>query len=179
MRAKRLIDVVNDFHVRGVVQIAEPKQPFALADAFFGQRRGPVLFVKRVIYFLNQLGNNFVDLEVFVGRFFRWTGNDERRARFVNQDGVNFVDDGELVAALHAMRQVVLHVVAQIVEAVLVVRAVSDVGTVRCPALRVVEIVHNDADRHAEAAIERAHPFRVAAREVVVHGDDVDAAASE
>ena len=35
------------------------------------------------------------------------------------------------------------------------------------------------ADRHAEEAVDAAHPFRVAPRQVVVDGDDVDAFAFE
>ena len=46
-------------------------------------------------------------------------------------------------------------------------------------ALLVVEVVLDDADRHAEEAVDAAHPFRVAAREVVVDGDDVNALAFE
>ena len=44
-------------------------------------------------------------------------------------------------------------------------------------ALLVVQVVLDDADRHAEEAVDPAHPLRVAAGEVVVHGDDVDALA--
>ena len=73
VRPQTLINVVNNFHVRGVVQIAEPQQPFAFADAFFSERRSAVLFVERVIDLFDQFRNDFVDLEIFVGRFFRWT----------------------------------------------------------------------------------------------------------
>ncbi len=45
--------------------------------------------------------------------------------------------------------------------------------------LLVVQVVLDDADRHAEEAVDAAHPLRVAAREVVVHRDDVDAFAGE
>ena len=75
--------------------------------------------------------------------------------------------------------ELVLHVVAQIVEAELVVRAVGDVGGVGCGALAVVEAVHDDADGEAEEAVDLAHPLRVAAGEVVVDGDDVHALAGE
>ncbi len=37
----------------------------------------------------------------------------------------------------------------------------------------------DDADRHAEEAVDRAHPLGVAAGQVVVHRDDVDALAVE
>ena len=35
----------------------------------------------------------------------------------------------------------------------------------------------DDADRHSEEAVDPAHPLGVAAGEVIVHGDDVDALA--
>ena len=72
-----------------------------------------------------------------------------------------------------------LHVVAQVVEAELVVGAVGDVRAVGDLPLLVVELVLDDADRHAEEAVDASHPLRVAAREVVVDGDDVDALAFE
>ena len=89
------------------------------------------------------------------------------------------------------------HVVSQVVEAELVVRAVGDVGGVRLPPrngaqarralfaaaeLSVVEIrgvVRDDAERDAEKGEEWAHPLRVASRQVVVDGDDMYAVACE
>ena len=127
----------------------------------------------------HQLGDDAVDLVVLVGGFFARAGNDERRARFVDQDGVHFVDDGEVMAALHAVLDAELHVVAQIVEAELVVGAVGDVAAVALLALLVVQIVHDDADRHAQALVDAAHPFGVALGQVVVDRDDVHALAFE
>ena len=43
----------------------------------------------------------------------------------------------------------------------------------------VVEAVHDDADGQAEELVDLAHPFGVALGEIVVDGDDVDAAAGE
>ena len=45
--------------------------------------------------------------------------------------------------------------------------------------LLVVQVVLDDADRQAEEAVDAAHPLRVAAGQVVVDGDDVDALAVE
>ena len=56
----------------------------------------------------------------------------------------------KLVAALHAIGQVVFHVVAQIIEAEFVVGAVGDVRAVGRAALHVVEVVDNHAHRHAQ-----------------------------
>ena len=158
--AQGLVYVVNHFHVRGVVQIAETEQAFAFADAIFGERRLAMFFVERVVDVLDQLGDDFVDLVVLVGGFLGGAGNDQRGARFVDEDGVDFIDDREVMAALDAIREVVLHVVAQVVEAELVVGAVGDVCAVGGAALLVVEIVHDYADGEAQAAIERRSSIR-------------------
>ena len=84
-----------------------------------------------------------------------------------------------MVTALHVVREVVLHVVAEIVEPELVVRTVGDVARVGDLALGIVEIVLDHADRHAEEPIDPPHPFGVASGEVVVHGDDMDPFAGE
>ena len=69
-------------------------------------------------------------LQVELGAFLGRTGNDQRRARFVDQDRVDFVDDREGEPALHAVFDAEREVVAQVVEAELVVGAVGDVGAV-------------------------------------------------
>ena len=85
----------------------------------------------------------------------------------------------KLMPALDELREVELHVVAQVVEAELVVGAVGDVRAVGDLPLGVVQLVLDDADRHAEEAVDPAHPLGVAAGEVVVDGDDVHALAFE
>ena len=201
--AQRLRDVVEQGHVRRVVQPAGPRrQPMAehllgLGHAGFGQRDGLVLLVDEVVAGLlelfavlgldvalrdragRQLRDDAVDLVVEVGRLLGGTRDDERRPRFVDEDAVDFVDDGVVVTALHVVREVELHVVAQVVEAELVVGAVGDVAGVGDLAFLVVEVVLDDADRHPEEAVDAAHPLRVAAGQVVVDRDDVDALALE
>ena len=120
-----------------------------------------------------------IDLVIEIGRLLGGAGDDQRRAGFVDQDRVDFVDDREVVAALDVLRQLELHVVAQVVEPELVVGAVGDVAAVGGLALGVVQVVLDDADRHAEEAVDAAHPLGVAPRQVVVDRDDVDAFAGE
>ena len=72
-----------------------------------------------------------------------------------------------------------LHVVAQIVEAELVVGAVGDVAEIGLLALHVVEVVDDAADRQAEKLVDLAHPFGVAAGQVIVDRDDVHALAGQ
>src|SRR6202167_4284785 len=173
-----------------VVDIRQVQQLGGLVETLFGEGGAAVLFVDRIIArgiffagFLafdlfppHELGNDAVDLEILVGGFPAGTGNDERGAGFVDQDGVHFVDDGVVVAALHAVFDAKLHVVPQIIEAELVVGAVGDVGVVVVlPYLVVLEVVYDDAD----GAVDLAHPIRVAVGQIVVDGDDVNALAFE
>jgi len=182
VRLERLVDVVDDRDVGGIVEIAFLQQP-GLAQpllhrlvAVLGQLDVAALLLDLVVRRLQarHVGvDGLVHLRQIVGR----PGNDQRRARFVDQDRVDLVDDREMVAALRHLVQRVLHVVAQIVEAVLVVGAVGDVAGIGGAALLVVEAVDDDARRHAELGVDAAHPAGVAAGEVVVHRDDVDALA--
>ena len=81
--------------------------------------------------------------------------------------------------ALHAVLDAEREVVAQVVEAELVVGAVGDVGAVR-RALLVGGLAGLDhADRQAEEVEDRRHPVGVALREVLVDRDDVRALAGQ
>src|SRR5438309_1007952 len=84
------------------------------------------------------------------------------------------------VAALHLVFDARDHVVAQIIEAELVVRAVGDVAVVLLPLLLGQRVVGDDrADAESEKAVDLAHPLRVAGREIVVDGHEVYTAPRE
>ncbi len=196
VRAKPLVDVVEQRHVGRVIESARAQavcqQLLAPCHAALGERHGFVLFVEDVVArgFQAvavlafrvaardgaglQAGDDSIDFVIEIGGFLGRAGNDQRRARFVDQDAVDFVDDGEVVPALNEMRELELHVVAEVVEAELVVRAVGDVAAVGDLPLLVVQIVLDDADRHPEEAEDFTHPLRVAAGQVIVHRDDVN-----
>ncbi len=197
VRAQGLLDMVLDVRVFHVVEVPAVQTVrevlLGRLHAALGQRDRLVLLVDDVIarqverfsfFGLDvafgfraglQAGDDAIDFVIQLGRGLGRTGDDERRARLVDEDAVDLVDDGEVVAALNVLRQLELHVVAEIVEAELVVGAVGDVGRVRLLPLGIVQLVLDDAHRHAEEAVNLAHPFRVAAGQVVVRRDDVDA----
>ncbi len=131
------------------------------------------------LFALFQLRDDAIHLVVLVGRLFAGARNDQRRSGFVNQDGIDFVDDGKVVHALHTIAQVELHVVAQIVESELVVGAVSHVRGVGGAAFAVIEVMDNHAHGQAEKSVELAHPFGVAFGQVVVDGDHMHAASTQ
>ncbi len=117
------------------------------------------------------------ELHVQVGRLFRGAGDDQRRARLVDQDVVDLIHDREVVPTLDLFAEILGHVVAQVVEAELRVGAVDHVAGVR--ALLFLEGLHvlQHAHGHAERVVDRAHPFGVASRQVVVDGHHVHAPA--
>ena len=90
-----------------------------------------------------------VRLAVEVRALVALAGDDERGARLVYQYGVHLVHDGEGVAALHHLLLVDGHVVAQVVEAHLVVGAVGDVRGVGRAALLGRQPVDDEPDARA------------------------------
>ncbi len=137
------------------------------------------LFLVELVVGLVELRDIRVDGVVELGAVVERAGNDQRRARLVDQDRIDFVDDGVDVAALHHVLEPVFHVIAQIIEAELVIGAVGDVAVVLLLALLVVEPMDDDADGESEEFVDLAHPFGVALGEIIVDGDDVDAAAGK
>jgi hypothetical protein len=197
VRAQPLVHVMEHVHVGRLPQVLDAQELLGVRHAHLGERDGLRLLVDDVVARLLELGallgllvardararlelrDDLVDPVVLVGRLLGRAADDERRARLVDQDRVDLVHHREVVAALHVHAEVELHVVAQIVEAELVVGAVRDVGAVGDLALAVVHAVLDHADREAQEAVEPAHPLGVALGQVVVHRDDVDALAGE
>ena len=70
-----------------------------------------------------------------------------------------------------------LHVVAQIIEAELVVGGIGDVGVIGDLARLLVEIGHDHPHGEAEEAVDLPHPARVAVGKVIIHRHHVDALA--
>ena len=91
----------------------------------------------------------------------------------------DLVDDGIVKRPVDHVLEPELHVVAQIVEAELVVGAVGDIGGIGLAALVVVEVVEDAADRETEKTVDLSHPLGVAAREIVVDRHHVHAVAGE
>ena len=193
MGPQGLLDVVLPLLRFHRPDVGQAEQLGDLVEALLGQRHDAVLFVDRVIagvilfagllafdhFAADQARDDRVGLVILVGGFLAGTADDQRRAGLVDQDRIDLVDDGVVVAALGAIVQAEFHVVAQVVEAELVVGAVGDVAGVGGFALLVVQAVDHQADRQTHELVEAAHPLRVAAGQVVVDRHDMDAGARE
>ncbi len=67
---------------------------------------------------------------------------------------IDLVHDRVVVPALRELAELVLHVVAKIIETEFVVGAVGDVGGVGLLALPVVEAVHDGTDGEPQEAVD-------------------------
>ena len=206
---QRLVQVVDQVAVLGAVEVVDAEEALGLLDALLGDRDRLVLLVELVVVvrrrtpssragpcprascpaieLRRELGEAVVEVRGLLGR----AGDDQRRARLVDEDVVDLVDDREVVhrdrpavladapAVLDLLLQPGGHVVAQVVEPELGVRAVRDVRRVGRALLLVGLVVLQHADGQAEAFVDRPHPVRVAAGQVVVDRDDVHALAGQ
>src|SRR5947209_6799 len=175
--AQALLDAVQRVHVGGVVEIVDAEELLGVGDALFGHDGGVLLLVDLKVGLRDEARDDAIDRVVLVDRLLRGTADDERRTSLVDEDRVDLVDDRVDRIALHHRLEVELHVVAEVVEAELVVRAVGDVAAIRFLPLAVAVRVLDDADGQAEEFVEAAHPLGVAAGQVIVDGDHVHAAA--
>ncbi len=128
---------------------------------------------------LLELGDQAVDFGVQLGAVFSLTGDDQRRTRFVDQNRVDFVDHGKIEFTLELVVHAERHVVAQVIETVFVVGAVRDIGSVGGALLFRRLEWRDDAYGQAEEFVQRTHPVGIAASEVVVHGNHVNALAGQ
>ena len=142
-------DVVLEVPVFRVGDVADAEEALDLFPAFVGDGDGACFLVDDEVAGVGlgldglgelaelELRDDDVDADVLVGGLVGGAGDDERRAGFVDEDGVHFVDDAEVLTALDHVGELKLHVVAEVVKAELVVGAVGDVGGVGVAALLV------------------------------------------
>ncbi|MPM11241.1 hypothetical protein SDC9_57580 [bioreactor metagenome] len=175
-----VVQVRDQRRVGRLVEVVDAELVLHPVDTGLEDRHGALLLVDLVVAVDGQLPGrqrreHRVPLPVLLGR----TGDDQRRPRLVDQDRVDLVDDREMVAPLDAGVQGEGHVVAQVVEAELVVGPVGDVAAVGAAALLRIHVRQNGADRQTEPVVHPAHPLGIAPGEVVVHGDDMDTLAGQ
>ena len=193
---QRLVQVVDQVAVLGPVEVLDAHEALGLGHALLADRNRLVLLVELEVEVGHELllgprvhplgrlarlhlAREAGELVVEVGRLLGGAGDDQRRARLVDEDVVDLVDDRVRMAALDLLLQRRGHVVAQVVEPELGVGAVGDVGRVGRLLVLVGLHVLQHADRHAQHLVDRAHPLGVAAGQVVVDRDHVDARAGE
>src|SRR6266542_6674075 len=110
----------------------------------------------------------------------RRAADDQRRARFVNQDGIDFIDNRVVITPLDLLFARRGHpVIAQIIEAELAVRSVSNVHRVLFATNIRLLIMLNAANSEPKEIVELPNPFRVTSSQVIVYRDKMRAASGE
>ena len=177
-RHRHLVDEVL-LHL--VVEVLDAEGLLDLLDAGLERHDDALVLLDLVVDVALQRADDRGEAVVQLGGVGDPAGDDQRRAGLVDEDRVDLVDDGVVVAALGLVDEPAGHVVAEVVEAELVVRAVGDVAGVLLALLgrRRLEPGDDQADVEPEEAVDPPHPLGVAAGEVVVDGDEVDALAAE
>ena len=173
------VDGVDVLHVGQVVQIRHAERALGLGHPGLLDGHGPALLVDGEVLVLLETADELVDADIELVRLVGRPGDDKRRPGLVDEDAVDLVDDSVVELALGQVGQAELHIVTEVVEAELVVRSVSDVGPVGRVAFGVPEVVLDGPDRKPQEAIDGAHPLGIAASQIVVDGDDVDAVSGQ
>ena len=190
-----LIDVVGGGAVLRVAEVVQMEELLRLFNAPSRQGAGAGLLVHDIVrvdvdvllllvirlrhHILLQAGGEHLGHVVHLGGLFAHTGDDQRGAGLVDEDGVHLIHDGEGVAPLHLLVGVDGHVVPKVVEAHLVVGTVGDVRLIGLLPLLLGHVVDDEAHGEAHEAVHLAHPLGVALGQIVVDGDDVDALAGQ
>ena len=165
---------------RWVVEVVDAQCAFHRVDTGLGGCDDSLLFVDVVVDVSLQRTRNAGELVVDLGGIGDPAADDERRSSLVDQNRIDLIDDAVVVASLHSGGGGHGHVVAQVVEAELVVGAVGDVGCVLLALEGRVSIAwDNQADAQAHPAVELTHVFGIAFGEVVVDRDDVKSFAAQ
>ena len=189
LRLQPLAQVVDELDVARVVEVLDAQRALDRVDAARERRDRLELLVERVVdvglLVLVDLRRRLVrdalhalddarEVVVRLGRRLRLAGDDQRRPRLVDEDRVDLVHDRVGVPALDDAVHRDGHVVAQVVEPELGVRAVGDAALVGGPARLERHHVLDVAHGRAQALVHAAVPLGVALGQVVVDRDQVD-----
>ena len=179
LRLERLLQVVDQLTGRIGVDVIDLERGLDLAQTGLGGGDGVLRLVHLVVDVGDKTADGAREVLVRASGLRSRAGDDERGPGLVDEDGVDLVDDGIVVAALHAQLRASHHVVAQVVEAELRVGSVGDVRLV-CRHLEVdAHAVLKQSDIETEEVIDETHPLGVPLCQVVVDRDDVHALARD
>ena len=100
--ANRVVEERNQRGVSSLVEVADAEVVFDLLDTRLKDAHGALLFVNFVVdYWLKAFGNLGELGKPAVGIARGRARDDQRGARFIDEDGVNLVNDGKEVPALN------------------------------------------------------------------------------
>ena len=175
-----VVEEADQRGVQGFVEVVDAEVVLDLVDPGLEHADGALLLIDLVVAVLAQQLDDLRELaEPLVRVPGAGPGDDQRGPCLVDQDRVDLIDDREAVPSLDPVLWRERHIVAQVVEAELVVRAVGDIGAVLLTAFGRGHPGLDDPSGQSQGAEDAAHQVALVAGEVVVHGDHMHALASE
>src|SRR5262249_30993237 len=102
------------------------------------------------------------------------TRDDQRGSGFIDKNRVDFVDNSVVMAALYAIFEIKLHVVAQVVEAEFVVGSIGHIAVIGLSSFVVIQVMLNHSNRQTQESVDLSHPLAVSTSQIVIHRDDMD-----
>ncbi len=176
---QRHVEVVDQVDVGVVVHVGDAEDLLDPGHPRLGGNDLALGLVHLVVEVAAQTLHDAGEVAVPLGHVGDPAADDQRGPGFVDEDRVDLIHDGEVVAPLHHVLGAHGHVVAQVVEAELVVGAVGQVGGVGRAALVGQHRGLDEPHRQAQEAVDAPHPFGVALGQVVVDRDHVHPEAAQ
>ena len=167
------LDVMVDFHVFRITQVIDREVSFRLVNTFFRQCHTFVFFFNGEVFFITQALYETVCNLIQVCRLVPSAGNNQRRSGFVDQNGVHFVDDGEVQLSLQQFFLIGNHIISQVVETEFVIRTVSNVCFIGSLTRIACHFMNHAANGKTQIGVDFAHPFCVSFCQIVVYGDNM------
>ena len=187
-----VVEIGRQLEILGRVKILHAQGSLDFVDSLVCERCGTQFLIDDIARILAELPNDPCKALILACRLFGLAGDDQRRPRLVDENVVHLIHDGIVELSLGALPQVPNHVVAQIVKAELVVRAVGDIRFVgilaRAGPKMMIAVVGSDiarikeegthsgvrthglddADAKAQRVVYRPHPLGTDLGQIVV-----------
>src|SRR5688572_22057212 len=104
-------------------------------------------------------------------------GNDERDSSLIDQDRVHFIDKGNCKWTMDLVLGVQRDLIAKVVKSDFVRRTVRDITGIGVLPFGRRHALLDTTDGQSEASVDRPHPLRIPARQVVICSEDVNTSA--
>ena len=179
LRAERRVEAMGILDIFRRIEILHTENLLHLVDGLVAWRDGLLFLVHRVVLALPERRHRLRHPRVYLGGFRPRPGNNQRRPRLVDQDRVHLVHDGEMQITLHHLVGRNHHIVAQIIETVLIVRAEGHITAIRIFARGEIEVVLDESHRQPEELVKMPHPLAVTLGQILVDRDHMDALACQ
>ena len=167
-----------EFGVIDVGEVFHSEETFGFGNAGFGKVDCFFLFLDFVIVLFERTGK-LLCLNVHFAGLAASAGNNKRSTRFVYENTVHFVDNGEVKRTLNFVLGTRYHVVSQVVESKLVVCSVRNIAVVCLALCLIFHSGNGNAYGKTQKSVNFTHPFGVTLGKIVVDGDDVNALSFE